>query len=147
MVGYNNKYYIFLLGVITSTIESFCDVPQIYELYISKNPYTVSYLLISMWLSGDLFKVSYFFCRDTPIQLILCSIFQLTTDIILSSQIVYYRYFYCNRIDTSDETEEDNKGNIKELSKTINRDLFNNDDNVFGNSGNLKISNNKEINT
>ena len=147
MVGYNNKYYVFLLGVITSTIESFCDVPQIYELYISKNPYTVSYLLISMWLSGDLFKVSYFFCRDTPIQLILCSIFQLTTDIILSSQIVYYRYFYCNRIDTNDETEEDNKGNINELSKTINRDLFNNDDNVFGNSGNLKISNNKEINT
>ena len=69
----------------------------------------------------------------------------MTTDIILSSQIVYYRYFYCNRIDTNDETEEDNKGNINELSKTINRDLFNNDDNIFGNSGNLKIENKKEI--
>jgi hypothetical protein len=147
MIGYNNKYYVFLLGVITSTIESFCDVPQIYELYISKNPYTVSYLLISMWLSGDLFKVSYFFCRDTPIQLILCSIFQLTTDIILSSQIIYYRYFCYNRIDNNDNPDEDNKSNINELSKTINRDLFNNYDNNIGISGNLKISDNKEINT
>ena len=121
IVGYNNKYYVFLLGVITSTIESFCDVPQIYELYISKNPYTVSYLLISMWLSGDLFKVSYFFCRDTPIQLIICSIFQLTTDIILSSQIIYYRYFNVNRKNDNYECcDNSNKDNIDELSKRIN---------------------------
>ena len=46
IVGYNNEIYVFILGVITSIIESFCDVPQIYELYKSKNPYTVSYLMI-----------------------------------------------------------------------------------------------------
>ena len=150
LVGYNNIYYVFILGVITSTIESFCDVPLIYELHISKNPYTVSYLMIFMWLSGDLFKVSYFLCRNTPIQLILCSIFQLTTDIILSSQIVYYRYFSFTRIDTNDSCDEVNKDNniIDELSKSINKDVSNNDnENNIANSGYLKIWNNKIIKT
>jgi hypothetical protein len=98
IVGYNNKAYVFSLGVITSFIESFSDIPQIYELYKSKNPYTISLILILWWLSGDIFKVTYYFFRETPIQLKLCAIFQLTTDIILSLQIVYYRYSCKNKI-------------------------------------------------
>ena len=144
IVGYDNKYYVFLLGVITSAIESFCDVPQIYELYISKNPYTVSYLMLFMWLSGDIFKVTYFFFRDTPLQLICCAIFQLTTDIILWSQIIYYRYF-CNKRKYVDIFDDDNKEKINgsQLYISINSDLLINSDNNFGN---LKISKNKDIN-
>lgn len=132
IVGYNNKYYVFLLGAITSTIESFCDVPQIYELYVSKNPFTVSYLMIFMWLSGDLFKVTYFFFRDTPIQLILCAIFQLTTDIILTSQIIYYRFF-CNNKTNVNGCNEDNieDKNVNQIYKVINEDLLANNDNNF----------------
>lgn len=144
IIGYNNKYYVFILGVITSTIESFCDVPQIYELYISKNPYTVSYLMIFMWLSGDLFKVTYFFFRDTPIQLICCAIFQLTTDIILTSQIIYYRFFFNNKINNNNDYEH-NKNNKSgnQLYKSINGDLL---ITSGDNSENSKISKNKDIN-
>ena len=120
MIGFNNKPYVFILGVITSIIESFSDLPQIYEIYISKNPYTISYLLIFLWVSGDIFKVSYFFCRDTPIQLILCGIFQLTTDIFLSLQIIYYRYYSNhNKIDNLLGCERK-----KSLSKALSIELY-----------------------
>ena len=94
LIGYDNKTYIFFLGVLTSMIEAFLDIPQIYELYISKNPYTISYLLIFGWLSGDIFKVSYYCSRNTPIQLIICAIFQLSTDFIVIYQIFYYKQQY-----------------------------------------------------
>jgi hypothetical protein len=132
IIGFDNKPYVFILGVITSAIESFSDVPQIYELYSSKNPYTVSYLLIFFWLSGDTFKVGYFFCRDTPIQLIICAIFQLTTDIILTIQIIYYRYINRkkskdnNVISKDEESENSGTKDSNLLYKTINSDLANN---------------------
>lgn len=93
-IGYDNKLYIFTLGVITSMIEALLDIPQIYELYISKNPHTISYLLIFGWLCGDIFKVYYYCSRNTPIQLIVCAIFQLSTDFIVVYQIWYYRQNY-----------------------------------------------------
>lgn len=91
LIGYENEAYVFTLGVITSMIEAFLDIPQIYELYISKNTQTISYLLIFGWLCGDIFKVSYYCSRDTPIQLIVCAIFQLSTDFVVVWQVWYYR--------------------------------------------------------
>ena len=120
IIGFHNKPYVFILGIITAIIESFSDLPQIYEIYISKNPYTISYLLLFCWVSGDIFKVSYFFCRETPIQLILCGIFQLTTDIILSLQIIYYRYIcYQNNINDLFGLNEE-----KNLSKALSNELY-----------------------
>lgn len=91
--------YIFFLGVLTSMIEAFLDIPLIYELYISKNSNTISYLLIFGWLSGDIFKVSYYCSRNTPIQLVICAIFQLSTDFIVIYQIYYYNQQLQENID------------------------------------------------
>ena len=88
-----------ILGVLTSMIEAFLDIPLIYELYISKNPNTISYLLIFGWLSGDIFKVSYYCSRNTPIQLVICAIFQLSTDFIVIYQIYYYNQQLQKNID------------------------------------------------
>ena len=123
IIGYDNEPYIFTLGVLTSLIESFLDVPQIYELYKSKNPFTISYLLVFGWICGDIFKVGYFFFRDTPIQLILCAIFQLTTDIILIMQIFYYRYIKKNKNEINDENEfEPKSNNLSEIYDNLNSD-------------------------
>ena len=123
IIGYDNEPYIFTLGVHTSLIESFLDVPQIYELYKSKNPFTISYLLVFGWICGDIFKVGYFFFRDTPIQLILCAIFQLTTDIILIMQIFYYRYIKKNKNEINDENEfEPKSNNLSEIYDNLNSD-------------------------
>ena len=119
---YFTDYLIFIcfITMFITIISSFSDLPQIYEIYISKNPYTISYLLLFCWVSGDIFKVSYFFCRETPIQLILCGIFQLTTDIILSLQIIYYRYIcYQNNINDLFGLNEE-----KNLSKALSIELY-----------------------
>jgi hypothetical protein len=99
IIGYDNTAYVFILGVLTSMIEALLDIPQIYELYISKNPHTISYLLIFGWLSGDIFKVSYYCSRNTPVQLIVCALFQLSTDFIVIYQIYYYNRIYKENID------------------------------------------------
>ncbi len=123
IIGYDNEPYVFALGVLTSLIESFLDVPQIYELYISKDPFTISYLLVFEWICGDIFKIGYFFFRDTPIQLILCAIFQLTSDIILIGQIFYYRYIKKNKNEKYDKNKFDNKANnMIEIYDNLNSD-------------------------
>ena len=123
IIGYDNEPYVFALGVLTSLIESFLDVPQIYELYISKDPFTISYLLVFGWICGDIFKVGYFVFRDTPIQLILCAIFQLTSDIILIGQIFYYRYIKKNKNEKYDKNKFDNKANnMIEIYDNLNSD-------------------------
>ena len=123
IIGYDNEPYVFALGVLTSLIESFLDVPQIYELYISKDPFTISYLLVFGWICGDIFKIGYFFSRDTPIQLILCAIFQLTSDIILIGQIFYYRYIKKNKNEKYDKNKFDNKANnMIEIYDNLNSD-------------------------
>ena len=99
LIGYDNKTYVFILGMMTSMIEAFLDIPQIYELYISKNPHTISYLLIFGWACGDIFKVTYYCSRNTPIQLIVCALFQLSTDFIVIYQIYYYKQSYYDKID------------------------------------------------
>jgi hypothetical protein len=99
IIGYDNEVYIFILGILTSMIEALLDIPQIYELYISKNPHTISYLLIIGWLCGDIFKVSYYCSRNTPIQLIVCAIFQLSTDFIVIYQIYYYKQKFDENLD------------------------------------------------
>ena len=99
IIGYDNAVYVFILGMLTSMIEALLDIPQIYELYISKNPHTISYLMIFGWLAGDIFKVSYYCSRNTPIQLIACAIFQLSTDFIVIYQIYYYNTLYKDDIE------------------------------------------------
>ena len=129
IIGYDNEPYVFALGVLTSLIESFLDVPQIYELYKSKDPFTISYLLVFGWICGDMFKVGYFFLRDTPIQLIACAIFQLTTDIILIVQILYYRIkkkrFEKNNENKSDPNKMDINSKINDNSEMF--EQFNSD--------------------
>ena len=120
IIGYDNEPYVFALGVLTSLIESFIEVPQIYELYKSKDPFTISYLLVFEWVSGDIFKLGYFFMRDTPIQLILCGIFQLTTDIILIAQIVYYRIKKKRFEKINENKSEQNKLDINSKSNDNN---------------------------
>ena len=68
-----------------------------------------------------------YFQSYLPIQLIACAIFQLTTDIILTSQIVYYRYFYHKKEENSNITD-------KELNKEI---IENNYDNVLIKNNNI----------
>ena len=47
--------------------------------------------MILMWLFGDLYKVSYYTQKDSPLQLVLGGIFSCTVDLTILSQFWIYR--------------------------------------------------------
>ena len=47
--------------------------------------------MIGMWLFGDLFKLYYYNSTESPLQLILCSFFQCSTDCAILTQFWIYR--------------------------------------------------------
>ena len=98
LIGYDNKSYMFILGLFSGVIEAMLDIPQIIELYKTKNPKTISYLLVFSWLGGDIFKFSYYAYKNAPFQFIGCALFQLCTDIFVVFQLWYYTKHYHNEI-------------------------------------------------
>ena len=148
IIGYENKLYVFLLGTISTIIGAFTGIPQIYELYTTKNPNTISFLLIFWWLSGDIFKFLYFFLRNTPIILKMCVLFQLNTNIVLALQIIYYRYFgknsKVNIVSSEDNKKEENNDDIQ-VYKSIKNEIINNSI-YLEHSENYKFANEKENN-
>lgn len=90
VIGYDNKSYIFFLGSLTAGIEAFLGVPQMLEIFRTKNVETISYLLVSSWFCGDVFKLFYYLLKNTPLQLIFCDIFQLIVDCVIVWQIWFY---------------------------------------------------------
>lgn len=46
--------------------------------------------MVMCWLSGDLFKTGYFFVNDAPTQFWICGILQVSIDIAILTQVVFY---------------------------------------------------------
>lgn len=88
--GYDNKTYMFFLGSLTAGIEAFLGVPQMLEIFRTKNVETISYLLVASWFCGDVFKLIYYLAKNTPLQLIFCDLFQLIVDCTIVWQIWFY---------------------------------------------------------
>jgi len=47
--------------------------------------------MILGWFFGDLYKMSYYSGNDSPIQLVLCAMFQCLTDMCILGQFYIYR--------------------------------------------------------
>ena len=90
VIGYENKTYMFILGFLSGFVEAMLDIPQIIELCRTRNAKTISYLLVFSWFCGDIFKFGYYTIKNAPLQLIGCSLFQLSTDIFVIFQLWYY---------------------------------------------------------
>ena len=63
------------MGTLSSLIEAMLGVPQFYLNYTRKNTQGLAPLLIGMWLFGDGYKLMYYYSYNSPMQLILCSVF------------------------------------------------------------------------
>jgi len=68
-------------------------VPQIIKICKQKSVKGLSNLLISLNLLGDIFKVSFFYLKNQPTQFKFCGIIQIILDLVIISQILYYRIF------------------------------------------------------
>ena len=89
--GLQNIFFVELIGAISVFSESIIAIPQIKENNLKKNCDNISLFMISSWLIGDIFKSGYYIFSGSPIQFIICGFFQVSLDIILTSQVIYYK--------------------------------------------------------
>lgn len=76
-----NAYFIGTLGTLSSVVEAMLGIPQFYLNFKKKNTEGLAPVLIMMWLFGDFYKLTYYISFNSPLQLILCSVFQICTDV------------------------------------------------------------------
>jgi hypothetical protein len=64
-------------------------------------------VLIFIWLTGDLYKLSYYMGNQSPLALQACASFQILTDLLILAQFAVYRK---------------NKGDSKPLYEPVSKD-------------------------
>ena len=89
--GIHNKIFLEILGYISTAIDVFLGLPQIYTNYKLQNAHSLSTIMIASFLLGDTFRTYYYVTTKSPFQFILCGFLQVTINIILMLQIFYYR--------------------------------------------------------
>ena len=92
---YRGKYHLKVLCskdvVFFLLFQALLGVPQFW-LNCSRGHTTgLASSMIGMWLFGDLFKLYYYNSTESPLQLILCSFFQCSTDCAILTQFWIYR--------------------------------------------------------
>ena len=125
---YFNDYnhYSFTLGLLNLFLEMLCSLPQIIEMYKTKNQKNISKIMVLLWLLGNSIKVYYNIYNKSPMQLIIGAYMQVFFNIILILQIIYY-YFMNNSdkegmlINNSNKLTFDNKSQNDEDIKEDNK--------------------------
>jgi hypothetical protein len=88
---FQNIIYVESLGTISSSMEAFLPIPQIYENFKRKSTNNLSNVLIGCWILGDTMKTFYYYVSQAPIQLLVSGLVQIVLDIIVILQICIYR--------------------------------------------------------
>ena len=87
----NVRLLVELLGVLSTVAEALLAVPQIVRNQRTRSVAGVSGLMVAGWFTGDLFKVTYFTTTQAPAQFIVCSVWQLLCDCVLTAQFFRFR--------------------------------------------------------
>ena len=113
--GVDNKYYANALGSINLVLELLCSLPQIIELYRTKNQKNISKIMVMLWFTGNILKIYYNHINNSPIQLLLGACIQVFFNIILIGQIVYY--YIKNRKEISNASVAKEKNETKDKTE------------------------------
>lgn len=87
----SNYYFTEGLGCVAVFTESMLGIPQLLRNLRKKSTEGMSVEMVAMWLSGDLFKTLYFIIKHTPAQFYVCGAVQVTVDILILCQVLWYR--------------------------------------------------------
>ena len=134
--GIKNEYYINIIGIISILLETLCCVPQIIEIYKTKNQKNISKLMVFLWLSGNIIKIYYNIMNKSPMQLIIGSYIQAILNFILMNQIFYY---YFKNKKESVNIREINLDEEKGEKKTVNIELTDRSKESNNNLSNIKF--------
>lgn len=89
-IGFENKIYVEVLGSVSASVEAIIGIPQIIKNFTTKNTKSLSSYMIYTWVLGDFIKSYYFISTNSPLQLIVCGVFQFLMDNVILMQILYY---------------------------------------------------------
>lgn len=83
---FSSPFYNNSVGIINTIIESSNSLPQVIEIYKTKNTENISFVMIMCWFLGDFIKVAYFISSGNPIHFVLIGVIQ----ILFNSFILFY---------------------------------------------------------
>jgi len=78
------------IGFMAVFTEAMLGVPQFYRNFKNKSTYGMSIPMVLMWTCGDIFKTSYFYFRNTPLQFFVCGSLQVSVDLMILAQVWMY---------------------------------------------------------
>lgn len=118
----DNLIYIELIGFLAVFFEALLGMPQFLRNHRMKSTEGMSvkmvrlspflivivrlgwtsfdlFLQVLMWTSGDIFKTVYFLLRHAPVQFWMCGLLQISIDIAILAQVIFYsdRYRFRKR--------------------------------------------------
>ena len=88
--GVENKIFSQILGYINLILEMLCSLPQIIEMYKTKNQRNISKIMVIFWFSGNILKIYYNYYNNSPFILLIGSCIQVFFNTILIGQLIYY---------------------------------------------------------
>ena len=88
--GVENKIFTKIIGYLNLILEMLCSLPQIIEMYRTKNQRNISKIMVIFWFGGNLLKIYYNYYNNSPLILLIGSYIQVFFNIILIGQLIYY---------------------------------------------------------
>jgi len=82
--------YVNALGFLALGLESTLPLPQLYSNFKQRSLYGFRSSTLFGWVAGDVFKTGYFISQKSPLQFIVCAIFQVSVDFAIVVQRVIY---------------------------------------------------------
>src|SRR5688572_12622871 len=83
----DNVLFVETLGYASLLTEALFAVPQLLKNYNDKSTVGMSYLMVLLWMGGDLFKTGYFIAKQVPAQFVVCGVIQVTIDTLILAQV------------------------------------------------------------
>ncbi|EGD79405.1 hypothetical protein PTSG_09817 [Salpingoeca rosetta] len=78
------------VGLVSLLLEASLGLPQFVNNFKNKSTEGMSVAMVGCWLSGDIFKTTYFVLRSAPTQFFVCGLLQVGVDISILLQVVMY---------------------------------------------------------
>ena len=85
--GVKNKIFTKIIGYLNLILEMLCSLPQIIEMYRTKNQRNISKMMVIFWFGGNLLKIYYNYYNNSPLILLIGSYIQVFFNIILIGQL------------------------------------------------------------
>jgi uncharacterized protein with PQ loop repeat len=85
--GVENKIFTKSIGYLNLMLEMLCSLPQIIEMYRTKNQRNISKIMVIFWFGGNLLKIYYNYYNNSPLILLIGSYIQVFFNIILIGQL------------------------------------------------------------